>query len=142
MEQKTVGDRKKLNWILTGAVLAFIALMVVFLLLLRPGTKQDEKPASFVIGYGDNQRLTVPASESRIIVIRDGTIVGSSTGEGEENVIHIENGEAWMEHANCPHRECEKQGRLSAETVGTRPLGAWIVCAPHKVTVEYTEGGQ
>ena len=142
MEQKAVDDRKKRNWILTGAVIAFIALAVVLLLLLRPGTKKDSPSASFVISYGNGQRLNVPASETRIVVIRDGTVVESATGEGHENVIRIENGEAWMEQANCPHRECEKQGRLSAETVGTRPLGAWIVCAPHQVTVEYVGDGQ
>lgn len=139
MERETVGKRRKRNWILTGAAIAFAALAVVLLLLLRP---KPESPSAFVIRYGNGLALTVPASETRTVVIRDGAIADTATGEGEENVIHIENGEAWMEEANCPHRECEKQGRLNDETVRSRPLGTWIVCAPHRVYVEYTEGGQ
>lgn len=139
MERNTVVDRKKLNWILTGAAIAFAALAVVLLLLLRP---KPAASAAFVIRYGNGQALTVPADETRTVVIRNGAIADTATGEGDENVICIENGEAWMEHANCPHHECEKQGRLNADTVKTRPLGTWIVCAPHRVYVEYAGDGQ
>ncbi len=142
MERKTVGDRKKLNWILTGAAIAFAALAVVLLLLLRQTPQQEETPAVVVIRYGSGQVITVPVSETRTVVIRDGVIADSATGEGEENVIRIENGEAWMEQATCPHRECVRQGKLSAETVQSRPLGTWIVCAPHKVTIEYAGDGR
>ncbi len=118
-----------------GAAIAFAALAVVVCLLLRPKARPAER---FVIRYGNSEMMTVSAWETRTIVIRDGVIADAEIGEGEENVIHIENGEAWMEHANCPHRECVKQGRLSAETVEKRPLGTWIVCAPHKVYIEYS----
>ena len=95
-----------------------------------------------MIRYGDGESLTVPAWEAHTIVIRDGRITDEATGKGEENVIRIESGEAWMEQANCPHGECVKQGVLNAETVQSRPLGTWIVCAPHKVYIEYAGGGK
>ena len=138
MERQS-GNRQLKNWILTGAAIVFAALAVVVCLLLRPKTGTADR---FVIRYGDGESLTVPAWETRTIVIRDGKIADEATGEGEENVIHIKNGEAWMEQANCPHRECVKQGILNAETVRTRPLGTWIVCAPHQVYIEYVGGGQ
>lgn len=134
-------DRKQLNknWILTGAAIAFAVLAVVVCLLLRPKTEAYDR---FVIRYGDGQSIVIPAWETRTIVIRNGEIVEETTGENEENVIRIDNGEAWMEQANCPHGECMKQGHLSAGSVRTRPLGTWIVCAPHKVYIEFAGGVQ
>ena len=139
MERNSARKTRKVNWILIGAAIGFAALAVVACLLLRPKTGTAER---FVIRYGDGESLTVPAWETRTIVIRDGQLADEATGEGAENVIHIENGEAWMEQANCPHRECVKQGVLNAETVPSRPLGTWIVCAPHQVYIEYAGGGE
>ena len=138
MERKSF-DRQKRNWLLTGAAIAFAALLIVTCLLLRPKTGALDR---FVIRYGNGQSIDVPAWESRTIVIRNGEIAEEATGEDAENVIHIENGEAWMEQANCPHQECMKQGKLSAKTVQMRPLGTWIVCAPHRVYIEYVGNGQ
>ena len=139
MEQKTTGSHRKRNWLLTGAAILFAALAVVVLFLVRP---KSGEPDRFVIYYGDGKTLTVRASESRTVVIRNGEIVEEATGEGDENVIRIENGEAWMEHANCRHGECMKQGRLNQTSVKTRPLGTWIICAPHRVNIEYRGIGQ
>lgn len=134
MKTLTTANQRKRNWLLTGAAILFAALAVVVCLLLRPKAGSLDR---FVIHYGENETLTVPAWETRTVVIRDGALADAATGEGEENVIRIGNGEAWMEHANCPHGECMKQGRLNETTVASRPLGTWIVCAPHRVYVEY-----
>ena len=139
MERQAKSNRRKRNWLLTCAAIAFAALLAVVCLLLRPKTGSPDR---FVIRYGDGESLEIPANETRTIVIRDGQLAEEATGTGEENVIRIENGAAWMEHADCPHGECMKQGRLSAETVGARPLGTWIICAPHRVYIEYLGDGQ
>lgn len=126
------------NLLLMGSAVLFVALAVVLSLVLRSETGQA---GSFVIRCKDGVTLTVPAYESRTIVLRDGNLVDEATGEGHENVIRIDNGSAWMDRANCPHNECVKQGVLNADTVQTRPLGTWIICMPHGVTVEYREDG-
>ena len=136
---ETTGTCRKRNWLLLGAAILFAALLAVLCLLLRP---KPGAPDRFVIRYGSGEALEIPARETRTVVIRDGKIVDEATGEGDENVIRIENGTAWMETANCPHHECMKQGVLSTDTVGSRPLGTWIVCAPHRVYVEYAGDGQ
>ena len=123
----------KRNWIITGAAIGFAALAVLVCFLLRP---KAGGAGTVVVHYGNGETLICSAFETRTIVIRDGSLVDTPTGEGEENVIHIENGEAWMEQANCPHQVCVKQGKLGAGTVGT-----WIVCAPHRVYVEFREDG-
>jgi hypothetical protein len=139
MERTPQRTHWKRNLILTGTAIAFAALAVGVCFLLRPKAGVLDH---FVITYGDGQTLSVSMWETRTVVIRDGAIVEQATGEGEENVIRIENGEAWMESSNCPHGDCQKQGRLNTETVRTRPNGTWIICAPHRVTVEFAEGGQ
>lgn len=138
MERNTAAAHRKRNLLLLVAAILFAALAVVLCLLFRPKTGVA---GSFVIRYGDGQTLTVPAWETRTVVIRDGRIADEQTGEGDENVIRIEHGEAWMEQANCPHGECMKQGRLNPDTVQKRPLGTWIVCAPHRVYIELSEEG-
>ena len=139
MEQRTTENRRKPNLILMGAAVLFVALAVVICLLLRSKTTGAK---AFCIRYGDGQTLTLNADTTATIVIRDGVICEEATGEGEENVIRIENGRAWMERATCPHRECVRQGELNADTVRMRPLGTWIVCAPHRVSIEYIGGGE
>ena len=129
---------KQRNWLLMGAAVLLVALAVVLCLILRPRVGQA---GSFVIRCKEEILLTVAADETRTVVIRDGALAENVTGEGHENVIRIEHGTAWMECATCPHNECVKQGVLNAETVETRPLGAWIICMPHGVTVEYREDG-
>lgn len=137
--ERTTGTRRKLNWLLTAAAILFAALLAVLCLLLRPKTGAPDR---FVIHFANGETLEIPVWQTKTIVICDGRIVDSVTGEGDENVIRIENGRAWMEQANCPHHECMRQGALSAETVQSRPLGTWIVCAPHKVYIEFAGGGQ
>lgn len=47
---------------------------------------------------------------------------------GGTNTLVIENGEAWLSHANCPDSLCVKQGKIRAN-------GQVITCLPNKLTV-------
>ena len=47
---------------------------------------------------------------------------------GGTNILHIENGEAWLTDADCPDKLCVKQGRISK-------TGQTITCLPNKLTV-------
>ena len=47
---------------------------------------------------------------------------------GGTNILHIANGEAWLDDANCPDKLCVKQGKISKD-------GETITCLPNKVTV-------
>ena len=127
---------KRRNLLLTGAAILFVAIAVVVCLLLRPTAGAA---GSFVIRTQNGNTMTVASDAVCTVVIRDNAFVETATGEGHENVIRFENGRAWMEYANCPHGECMKQGVLSADTLHARPLGAWIICMPHGVTIEYRE---
>lgn len=47
---------------------------------------------------------------------------------GGTNTLVIENGEAWLSHADCPDLLCVKQGKIRAD-------GQVITCLPNRLTV-------
>ena len=44
------------------------------------------------------------------------------------NTIVIENGQVWIDQADCPDKLCVKQGKISKN-------GQSIICLPHKLTI-------
>lgn len=44
------------------------------------------------------------------------------------NILHIEDGKAWLEDATCPDKLCVKQGKINKN-------GETITCLPYKLTV-------
>lgn len=47
---------------------------------------------------------------------------------GGTNTLVIENGAAWLSHADCPDHLCVKQGKIRAD-------GQVITCLPNRLTV-------
>lgn len=50
-------------------------------------------------------------------------------GVGGHNLLVIENGEAWIEDADCPDALCRGMGKIHM-------AGQSVVCLPHEVVVE------
>lgn len=83
--------------------------------------------------------LTRSETGNQIQITVDGTVYGTyslakdQVIEVEENDfynrIRIQDGEAYMEEANCPDGYCEEQEKISGRT-------QTIVCLPHKLVVE------
>ena len=83
--------------------------------------------------------LTRSETGNQIQITVDGTVYGTyslakdQVIEVEENDfynrIRIQDGEAYMEEANCPDGYCEEQGKIRGRT-------QTIVCLPHKLVVE------
>jgi hypothetical protein len=48
---------------------------------------------------------------------------------GGTNLLIIQDGEAWIEEANCPDGLCKNMGKISQ-------VGQSIICLPNKVVVE------
>ena len=53
--------------------------------------------------------------------------------ESGTNIVRIQNHEVWMEEADCPDGYCMEQGHISQSH-------QTLVCLPHKLVVEVTEG--
>lgn len=54
--------------------------------------------------------------------------------ENGENLLVIQDGQAWVEEADCPDGLCIRQGRISR-------VGESIICLPHRLAITIT-GGQ
>ena len=134
--------RAKANHVRTDVcILVGLAALVALAFLVRALIKRD-RSEQVIIRYGSEQILSVPLSEDCTIVLRDGTVAEEQTGEGKENVLVIQNGGVTMVSSTCPGCDCQKQGTVTSDNRDTRPLGRWIVCAPHRVSVEVTGEGE
>ena len=88
--------------------------------------------------------LTHQDTGASVEVIVDGAIYGTyplekdqtiEVTEGEfHNVIRIEDGQAYMEEADCPDGYCKRQGTISR-------VNETIVCLPHKLVAEVESDG-
>ena len=41
-----------------------------------------------------------------------------------------------MAESNCRNQDCLRQGSVTAENAGLRPLGGKIICLPHPLVLE------
>ena len=63
------------------------------------------------------------------------SVDGEYSLNGGTNVLKIENGNAYMSHADCPDHLCIKQGDISR-------TGEKIVCLPNRLSIEVFGTGE
>lgn len=56
--------------------------------------------------------------------------------DGAENEIVLTGEAAYMQSANCENQDCVDMGAVTRENLELRVLGGFIVCLPHRVSVE------
>jgi len=105
----TAGDK-----IIIGVLLLCAA--VLFVLSLTIG---GDIGSQAVITVDGHEEVRLPLDKDSVYTVEN---------EGRLNIIRIENGEVFMEHASCPDGHCTAQGRVSR-------TGEVIVCLPNRVTV-------
>lgn len=60
--------------------------------------------------------------------------------DGSENTVAITPDAVRMEHANCDNQDCVQMGAVTRENLELRVMGGFIICLPHKISVEVREG--
>jgi len=60
--------------------------------------------------------------------------------DGSENTVAITGDAVYMEHANCDNQDCVDMGAVTRENLELRVMGGFIICLPHKISVEVREG--
>ena len=45
----------------------------------------------------------------------------------------------YMDHANCDNQDCVNMGEVTLDNLELRVMGGFIICLPHKVSVEVRE---
>ena len=56
--------------------------------------------------------------------------------DGGENAIVLTGESVYMDHANCENQDCVNMGAVTLENLEARVLGGFIVCLPHRLSVE------
>lgn len=110
---------KKRDWYLIAGLLliaGFMALVIQF---------KGQREGNEILITVDGERYGTYS------LVKDQEIL--ITGKAGSNLVHIKNGEAWMEEADCPDGYCMRQGKISR-------ANETIVCLPHKLVVEVIAG--
>lgn len=75
--------------------------------------------------------IDVPFSEPRTITVRQ--------PDGAENGLTLTGAAVYMDHANCENQDCVDMGAVTLDNLELRVMGGFIICLPHKVSVEVRE---
>lgn len=75
--------------------------------------------------------IDLPFSEAATVVIRQ--------PDGAENAVTLTGSAVFMDHANCENQDCVNMGAVTLDNLELRVMGGFIVCLPHKVSVEVRE---
>lgn len=56
--------------------------------------------------------------------------------DGSENVVAMTGEAVYMQRANCENQDCVDMGEVTPDNLEMRVLGGFIVCLPHRLSVE------
>ena len=59
--------------------------------------------------------------------------------DGSENTVAITGDAVYMEQADCDNQDCVHMGAVTRENLELRVMGGFIICLPHKISVEVRE---
>ena len=99
----------------------------------RPAAEQPEKAAGLWVTLSVDGTVVaeLPFEERHSVVIEQ-------DGVGENTLILT--GEAvFMEDADCPGKDCVFMGEVTRENLESRVMGGFIICLPHRLSVEVWE---
>jgi len=87
-----------------------------------------ESGLAVTVSLGDRVLLSLPFGETHTIrILQPG--VGENTLQLTEDAVS-------MAEADCPGQDCIQMGTVTRENLDIRPLGGFIICLPHRLTVE------
>ena len=72
--------------------------------------------------------IDLPFSEAHTLSIRQ--------ADGSENTVVLTGATVYMESANCENQDCVDMGEVTRENLELRVMGGFIICLPHRISVE------
>ena len=60
--------------------------------------------------------------------------------DGAENTVAITGNAVYMDHADCENQDCVQMGEVTRDNLELRVMGGFIICLPHKISVEVRNG--
>ncbi len=92
------------------------------------GSAPVENTASVRITLDGSLLLALPFQEAHTLLIRQ--------PDGAENTVRLTGDAVWMESATCQNQDCVQMGKITLDNLELRAMGGFIVCLPHRLTVE------
>lgn len=114
----------KKNWIVLGVMVTAAALLIMMSGLMRT-TSEDNV---VIITVDGEEYARVPLSSPQTVTI--------DQGNGVVNVVRVTGQGAYMESSTCKNQQCVHMGEVTVDNWETRPNQAFIICLPHRVSVE------
>ena len=127
---------------------AVTALLVICLLVAGcSAQRQGTGPRLLLDGKEWSGEAFGDAGDLRVYITCDGmplaelpfgeahTVQVLQDGVGE-NTVQITGDSVYMVHADCENQDCVNMGAVTRENLELRVMGGFIVCLPHKISVE------
>ncbi len=95
-----------------------------------PVSPEAAGPRVYITLDGD-ALIDLPFSEPRTVTVRQ--------PDGAENAVAITGDAVCMAHANCENQDCVDMGQVTLDNLELRVMGGFIICLPHKISVEVRE---
>ena len=132
---------KKKTWLVLLLCVGLIAVVGVLALVMDGPTRQAPEEMAEAKGYvyiaaGDQEKwFVLPEAESIITLTR-------TDGNGKEirNEIALFADGAYMKSSTCENQDCVQMGAVTRDNLELRVMGGFIICLPHKISVEVREG--
>lgn len=102
---------KKIDIIIIGSILVLASIVYAFITIFK------EPGASVVVRINGEE-----VAQYSLLVD------GEYELNGGTNILHIEDGKAWLVDATCPDKLCVNQGKIDSN-------GETITCLPNKLTI-------
>lgn len=142
-------NRKRWLWIPAASLL--IAAVLLWIFVLRPSGEPKGSGEVQVILDGKPmaaQESTGSAGEDlRVYITLDGKplldlpfaevhTVRIVQPDGGENTVMMTGSSVYMTEANCEGQDCVQMGEVTRENMEVRVMGGFIICLPHRISVE------
>ena len=85
--------------------------------------------------------ITVNGEDKAILPFDEKHTLRVSFPEGGSNTVTITGESVSITEADCPNQDCVGMGEVTRENLETRVLGGFIVCLPHRLSVEVRDTG-
>lgn len=110
----------KKKTVITGVVVIFIVSLIMSYFILRPSEKRIVEIVQEDVVL---ETIDLDRAQNREFIVRY---------KDSSNTVRIEDGEIWVEAAECPDHTCMKMGKLYSESLP-------IVCLPNRLIIRFAE---
>ena len=149
MREKRGAAGKRL-WILAATLLA--ASVLLYVLVIRPsaGGRPDDQTVRVLLDggtLGEKKSIHPGGEDLRVYITLNGEAlldlpfaethtVRIIQPDGGENTVTLTGTSVYMTEANCDGQDCVQMGELTRDNLEVRVMGGFIICLPHKISVE------